>query len=84
MNNCGKCGKMWQDVFINPSRARRNSSLSMQEIDIHPHIKFQNHPATSCHPATLDGNKIKNSLGKYSKFFSARQVALIVEYLGEP
>ena len=24
------------------------------------------------------------SLGKYSKFFSARQVALIVEYLGEP
>ena len=24
------------------------------------------------------------SFGKYSKFFSARQVALIAEYLGEP
>ena len=24
------------------------------------------------------------SLGKYSKFFSARQVALITEFLGEP
>ena len=35
-----------------------------------------------CRP--LDEAMQQCSLGKYSKFFSARQVALIVEYLGEP
>ena len=47
-------------------------------------MTFKKQPATPSAPAALDGNKIKSSLGKYSKFFSARQVALIVEYLGEP
>ena len=35
-----------------------------------------------CRP--LDAALQQYTLGKYSKFFSARQVALIVEYLGEP
>ena len=35
-----------------------------------------------CRP--LDEAMQQCSLGKYAKFFSARQVALIVEYLGEP
>ena len=35
-----------------------------------------------CRP--LDASLQQCSLGKYAKFFSARQVALIVEYLGEP
>ena len=44
------------------------------------------HIAALADTITVAGGEAKQqcSLGKYSKFFSARQVALIVEYLGEP
>ena len=74
MNNCGKCGKMWQDVFINSSRARRNSPFLMTGNLFFCTHDFSKPSVQSVHLSTFYP----------AKFFSARQVALIVEYLGEP